>query len=172
LAEQREQVSEDEESLKLALEEETAMKHRYEVYKKTLEYLEQAKIGFTTKYMEPIMKGFRKYYRILTGRDADGYWMNANMELSVQEAGVQQDVHFLSEGYRNLTGICLRMAMVEAMYQEEKPFVIFDDPFVNLDDENLRGGLAFLREAAKDYQLIYFTCHESRSTSLGDSAQA
>ena len=37
----------------------------------------------------------------------------------------------------------MRMALVEAMYKEEKPFLIFDDPFVNLDDNNIKGAMSF-----------------------------
>ena len=52
--------------------------------------------------------------------------------------------------------------LVQAMYKDEKPFLIFDDPFVNLDDNNIQGGMRLLNEIAKDYQVIYFTCSESR----------
>ena len=55
------------------------------------------------------------------------------------------------------------MAMVDAMYKEEKPFIIFDDSFVNLDKERLEGGFKFLKELEKEYQIIYFSCHESRA---------
>lgn len=48
------------------------------------------------------------------------------------------------------------------MYKEEKPFLIFDDPFVNLDDNNIKGAMKLLDEIAKNYQVIYFTCSESR----------
>ncbi len=49
------------------------------------------------------------------------------------------------------------------MYKDEKPFIILDDPFVNFDDEKLRGGISLLKEISREYQVIYFTCHESRS---------
>lgn len=159
----REIVSEEEESLNIALDERADMEHRYQIYTRTQEYLELARTNFTAKYMEPIMKGFRKYYRLLTGEDTELYQMNANIELSVKEYGKQRDIRFLSSGYQNLIGICMRMALVDAMYQEEKPFVILDDPFVNLDNEKVQGGLQFLSRAAEDYQMIYFTCHESRT---------
>jgi len=54
------------------------------------------------------------------------------------------------------------MAMVDAMYDMEKPFLIFDDPFVNLDESRLAGAMKFLDNIAKDYQVIYFSCHKSR----------
>ena len=54
------------------------------------------------------------------------------------------------------------MAMIEVMYEDEKPFLLFDDPFVNLDGEKLQRALAFLQQISESYQVIYFTCHESR----------
>ena len=48
------------------------------------------------------------------------------------------------------------------MYQKEKPFLVMDDPFVNLDEKRTEGGQRFLQEISKEYQVIYFTCHESR----------
>ncbi len=50
------------------------------------------------------------------------------------------------------------MAMVDAMYEKDKPFLVFDDSFVNLDDEKMRHALTFLKEVGKEYQVIYFTC--------------
>ena len=52
-----------------------------------------------------------------------------------------RDIGYLSAGKQDLVGICMRMALVEAMYKEEKPFLIFDDPFVNLDDNNIKGAM-------------------------------
>ena len=49
------------------------------------------------------------------------------------------------------------------MYQKEKPFVILDDPFVNYDESNLKGAMKVLEKISADYQIIYFTCHESRT---------
>ena len=54
------------------------------------------------------------------------------------------------------------MAMVDAMYEQDKPFLVFDDSFVNLDDEKMRHALTFLKEVGKEYQVIYFTCRENR----------
>ena len=48
------------------------------------------------------------------------------------------------------------------IYPGEKPFLILDDPFVNLDDEKLARGRRLLAVLSQDYQVIYFTCHGSR----------
>ena len=108
------------------------------------------------------MSGFRKYYGIVTGAETDRFVMDANTKVWAVEENKNRDLQFLSTGCQDLTGICLRMALVQAMYMEEKPFLILDDPFVNLDQDKTEGALAFLGEVGREYQILYFTCHESR----------
>ena len=93
---------------------------------------------------------------------AEEFSIDANTRLSVNELGLPRDINSLSTGYQDMVGVCMRMALVDAMYKEEKPFVIFDDPFVNLDEAKTDGGVDFLKKIAREYQVIYFTCHKSR----------
>lgn len=156
--EERELLSEDEAELAALSEEIAADEKRLEVIAKTKEYLDRAKESFTARYMQPVMKGFEKYYNMLTGRDAKGYSINANLEVSKEELGNYRDIKLLSSGYRSLIGVCMRMALVEAMYKEEKPFVVFDDPFVYLDDDKASCARKLLDDISMEYQVIYFTC--------------
>ena len=55
------------------------------------------------------------------------------------------------------------MAMIDIMYRNEKPFLLFDDPFVNLDDQKLIGARDFLTRIAENYQIIYLTCQNARN---------
>lgn len=160
---QKEKIEEAKALLNAAEEELEELAHEYTVCQKTMEHLQIAKTRLSVKYMEPILNGFRKYYRILTGKDAEDCRIDADLVLTVKEQGLNRDIHFLSSGWQNLLGICMRMALADAMYQEEKPFLIFDDPFVNLDDAKVKGGLEFLNRTKEEYQMIYFTCHESRA---------
>lgn len=163
ICDDREQLAEAEEQLSEALEELEGMKKTYHMVEKTQEYLEKAKESFTARYMSPVRQGFEKYYKLITREEAANYQIDANMDITAKELGLQRNVKMLSQGYRNLIGITMRMALVDAMFQEEKPFVIFDDPFVNLDEKKLQGGLEFLKNVAKEYQVIYFTCHDCRT---------
>ena len=135
----------------------------YNLVKKTEELLTESKEKYTTRYMTPLLHAFTDYYRKVAHSSASEYNIDANMKLTVNAYGGQHDTELLSRGYQDLVGICFRMAMIEAMYKEEKPFVIFDDPFTELDDMKLRGGLGFLKDISSDYQIIYFTCHNSRA---------
>ena len=135
---------------------------KHEILKKTKQYLEQAKISLTARYTKPIKDGFDKYFSLLAGIESENYQMDANLDMYVKEQGMPRNVEFLSTGYQDMVGICMRMALIDAMYKEEKPFVIFDDPFVNLDDAKTKGALKLLDLIAKEYQVVYFTCNESR----------
>ena len=89
--------------------------------------------------------------------------IDANINLKVREHGELRETKWLSAGYQDLIGVCMRLALVDAMFKEEKPFLILDDPFVNLDQEKVDCGNQLLLSVSEEYQVIYFTCHDSRS---------
>lgn len=136
--------------------------HRYDLVIKTRSLLKEAREQFTAQYMRPIMDRFQKYCRLMTGREEENFRIDANVRLTRKEEGAWREIDTQSEGWKDLIGVSMRMALVDVMYQEEKPAVIFDDPFVNLDEEKTIGAMRFLKEIAKEYQVIYFTCHDSR----------
>lgn len=137
-------------------------KKKYDLLIKTMELLQRAKDNLTARYMGPVQSGFEKYYSMISGDEPDSYQFDASANLTVNELGMSREIRFLSEGSKDLAGICTRMALVDAMYEEEKPFVILDDPFVNLDRAKTEKALEFLQSISKEYQVLYFTCHESR----------
>lgn len=129
-------------------------------------YLQKAKESMSARYADPIRERFAYYWEMITGLSAVGVYVDADSNVTVEEAGKQREAALLSEGYRDLTGICLRAALADAMYPEgrtERPPLILDDPFVNLDDGKMEGALCFLRELAEKYQILYFTCSHSRT---------
>jgi uncharacterized protein YhaN len=136
---------------------------RYEHILLARQKLSCAKETMTAQYADPILKGFCRYYTIISGRDGAPFHIDANTNVTVDELGKQREVISLSSGYQDMIGICLRAALVDAMYQDELPMLIMDDPFANLDDEKIRAGRKFVEELAGKYQILYFTCSHSRS---------
>ncbi|MCM1047813.1 MAG: AAA family ATPase [Clostridiales bacterium] len=159
LQEKRDGIADLERELAELLEQYAANEKKLNILKKTKIYLEQAKISLTARYTKPIKDGFDKYFSILSGIEALNYQLDANLDMSVMEQGMPRKTDFLSTGYKDMVGICMRMALIDAMYEGEKPFIIFDDPFVNLDDDKMKGAIKLLGAIAKEYQLVYFTCH-------------
>ncbi len=172
-AQYRKQLEELEEQLDLRDEKEAELQEmkelqdseirKYNLLGVTYDFLQKAKEQLTARYMEPIAKGFSKYYQMLTGDDSGNWQIDANINLKVREFGELRETKWLSAGYQDLIGVCMRLALVDAMYEEEKPFLILDDPFVNLDEEKVECGNKLLLSVAEEYQVIYFTCHDSRS---------
>ncbi len=147
------------ETLKQLQKEET---EKYKHIELTKKYLGMAKEAITTKFVGPILEKFAMYYESIVQSAGTHFYMDANTELTFDEHGKQRETGTLSMGYQDLTGICLRIALVDAMYTGEKPMLIMDDPFVNLDDEKIVAARKLLKQVAKKYQIIYFTCSKAR----------
>lgn len=127
--------------------------------------LRKAKESLTSRYADPIRTGFCKYWEMITGDSAAGVYVDAASNVTIEREGMQRDAAALSTGWRDLTGICLRAALADAMYppeRGERPPLILDDPFTNLDDGMMEGAMHFLRETGRNYQILYFTCSSSR----------
>ena len=162
LQEQLDIRDEKEQQLDICRREQEQEGHHYEVLALTQSFLQTAKEQFSARYLGPIENGFGKYYELLTG-DHSGDWMvDANIAVQMKEQGEMRETKWLSAGYQDLLGICMRLALVDAMYPDEKPFLVLDDPFVNLDEEKVVHGNELLSKIAGEYQILYFTCHSSR----------
>lgn len=138
-------------------------KQLYERLKCTQEFLKQAKETMTQRYVAPLKSSFLHYYGMVVPKQDKEYYMDANAEITVLECGMQHETTFLSAGYQDLIGLCLRFAFADAMYPNEKPMLILDDPLANLDAGKIAGGKKLLEKLSKNYQVIYFTCHDTRS---------
>ncbi len=162
------QIESDEDEYMSEKERFDKLSHKFEVMTAAKDYLERAKLKFSAKYMDPIFNAFRKYYEILSD-DVLQYETDANLNLMLREKDGLHDIRLLSSGYKDLVGICRRMAFVDAMYKRdegsEAPFLIYDDPFVNLDDRRLSMAGKFLERVSSEYQILYFICSSSRGGS-------
>lgn len=145
------------------LEQEKEKKEKqFYVIEQTTHYLQKAKESFLAKYRSPLERGFSKYSRYLTKENLK-FRIDTNMEIRLEQESALRDTGYLSNGWQDLVGICMRFSLVEAMYPKEKPFLILDDPFVNMDEEKIKGGLRLLKQVEEEYQIVYFTCHKSRT---------
>lgn len=163
LQEQLDVRDEKEQQLALCREEQESEMHVYETLGMTQEFLQRAKEQFSARYLGPIERGFGKYYELLTGDTSKEWMVNANIAVQLKQQGELRETKWLSTGYQDLLGVCMRLALVDAMYPDEKPFLVLDDPFVNLDEDKVIHGNELLKKIAAEYQILYFTCHSSRN---------
>ncbi len=148
-----------------------AKKQEHFYITETLKCLKKAKEQFSSRYMKGLSEGFDRYVTLLGGNDlektTDGHYTgihtDVNLNVQVTAYGEDKELGYFSTGFRDYIGLCMRFALVDAMFTGEKPFLVLDDPFVNLDKEKLDRSLAFLREASETYQILYLVCHDSRA---------
>lgn len=58
--------------------------------------------------------------------------------------------------------LCMRLALVDSLFSEKRGLLILDDPFINLDDDNLKYALNMLEQLGKEMQIIYLVCNSGR----------
>jgi uncharacterized protein YhaN len=159
--EESDELVESEEKLQELEAEYAELADRYDIVEKTQSYLKEAKELFIAKYMSPIKDSFDRYYELISGTE-DNFRIDANVNLARKEEGAYHDIQAQSEGYGDAIGISMRLALLDTMYEKEKPVIILDDPFAGMDESKLAGTRRLLDAVSQHYQILYMTCHESR----------
>lgn len=154
-------LEEQERLLAQKKEEREALEKRYNLLQKTKTYLEMAKERFALQYKEPILEAFQKYFQSICTEPLQ-FQMSEDLELSFVDRGLSREQGYLSEGLQDLCRFCQKLAIFDAMFQEEKAFLLLDDPFSHLDEKNGARARALLEELAESRQIFYFTCSEER----------
>lgn len=133
----------------------------YDTIIKTLDYLRQADENLKIRYKKPLENSLNKYLGyILEGQKSAQ--IDIDLHVTIDENGKAMSTDYYSKGYQNLFEICKRFALTDVFFTKEKPFIILDDPFYNLDDKKLQASIDLIKKLSNDYQIIYFVCHESR----------
>jgi DNA repair exonuclease SbcCD ATPase subunit len=166
-----EQVAAHAETLADWREELTALQRRQRVYAKTLEMIvgaEQATMKSATRYLEKRMvtdletatAGRYRYVRVDD--------KTLDIEVRAPEKRDWVKVSALSQGTLDLVFLTARLGLVRLVTGDRRPPLIFDDPFVTLDDARAARALALLKGVTTDFQVIYLTCSD-RYDSVADA---
>ena len=134
---------------------------RLKILTLTMDYMVKADETLKTKYRAPLQESLNKYVKMIAG-DNMSVSIDTDMKVAVSAFGAERETEFFSKGYRNLFEICKRLALTDILFTAEKPFIVLDDPFYNLDDEKLKESLSLIKKLSAEYQILYLVCHESR----------
>lgn len=138
------------------------------IIEETLLYLQEAKESFSARYLGTMRQSFSNYLNMINGLenaniDVNDLDIDIELNATLSNGGTSKSVDSLSRGYQDLTAFCIRLSLVDAMYTNEKPILVLDDPFVNLDETKINNAMDIIRNIGEKYQIIYFTCHSSRA---------
>jgi uncharacterized protein YhaN len=138
------------------------LEYKYKILEKTKKYLIKAKENFSSHYLSNMVKGFEKYIKEINEENLNTS-VDIKLNIKINEYGENKESEYLSTGYQDLIGICMRFSLIDALFENERPFIILDDPFVNLDENKINKAIKVVNKFAEKYQVIYFICHKSRS---------
>ncbi len=148
-----------------------AAKRRCDIILRTRSLLDEARSAMSVRYLGAMTQSFRQYYAILCGiteAQAEALVLDEDLVPRMEVGGVLREYGYFSRGTGDLIGLCIRFALIDALYDpeasggNERPPLILDDPFVNLDASRLEAAKKLLGRAAERYQILYFICHGSR----------
>ncbi len=129
----------------------------------TMRYLEDAKVALSVRYLDDMQTSFSRLLEELIADTPPESVMDPSFEVKLRSGGKTQSMESFSRGWRDAVQLCVRLSLTEALYHAgEAPFLILDDPFVNLDDRRLDAAKQLLVSLSKRYQIIYMVCHAER----------
>lgn len=134
------------------------LNYKYTLIDKTIEFLLQAKDNVASRYVSTINSDFSKIlhkFNIIENRFLiDNQW-NVKEQTSIGT----KDYEFSSQGLQDIISFCQRISLIYKIYKKEKPFIILDDTFVNLDDNMMECAREVIYELSKSFQIIYICCN-------------
>jgi len=158
-----ENLADAENELAYLVEQEQAYKEEYDVLSKTKEFLINANENLKVEYKKPIEDKFREYLKKVTGTSPENTNIDVDFKVTVTEKGANRDSDFFSEGFKSVFNICKRFALIDVLFGKDKPFIVLDDPFCDLDEDKITESLKVLKVLSTEFQILYLTCHKSRS---------
>ena len=143
-------------------EEKSRLEHRLTAIRSAKELLLRARGNMATKYLAPVENALKKYLSFIGGFKDAQVVFNGDGEALFREGGRTIERGYYSVGLNETLDFCLQLALYETLFTGEKPPLILDDPFINLDDDKTEKAKKLLREFSKACQVVYFTCKAER----------
>ena len=155
-----EQVAAEAERLTIWREQLGLLQRRHRVLESTLRAIERAETATmktATRYLEGHMN--RDVSTVTGGRYRRVRVDDKTLDIDIHtpERGDWVPVRDLSQGTLDLVYLTARLGLVRLVTGDRRPPLVFDDPFVTLDDDRATRALALLKRVADDFQIIYLT---------------
>lgn len=113
-----------------------------------------------------------KFFSYITDEKYTSLFADSDMALSFMEKGQAdtRDAMFLSKGTLEAAYISFRLSLCSFLYNE-KPTLVFDDAFCNMDSQRLEKCLDLIYEISKDFQIIILSCHDREAQYFKDKGK-
>lgn len=147
----------------------TAAKAKYDAAELALRALGQASEGLRTRVSPHLADYAGKLLSAVTDGSIGELGVDSALTLTYMTAGGARSADYLSKGTKEAAYFALRLALIDLLYKEEKPPLLFDESFAYADDCRTARMLRLLAAlAGEGVQSLVFACHSRE----GDIAEA
>ena len=120
------------------------------------------------RYLSPVLNRVRPYLQLLFPGAEITIDEDLHIVGVVREVGYEEAFNHLSMGTQEQIAVLIRLAFAEMLVEQGHPAtVILDDALVFSDDRRMKRMFDILNMAARNVQVIIFTCREQLFEELG-----
>ena len=144
------------------LEQKEKLESEYAALQMALEALDAANTTLQNRFSPELGRRAAEIFSGLTGGRYGGVVLDRSFRLSAEPAGegVYREAELLSAGALDQLYLAVRLAICDLVLPPEKHVpIVLDDALANFDDDRCAAALRYLKEAARERQILLFTCH-------------
>lgn len=154
--------------LEFCEEERRRTEREVQVLSLLLSTLRAAEQDAKERYLSPVLKRVRPYLQLLFPGAEITIDDNLHIVGVTRVAGYEEAFHHLSMGTQEQIAVLIRLAFAEMLVEQGHPAtVILDDALVFSDDRRMSRMFDILNMAARNVQVLIFTCREQLFEELG-----
>ena len=127
-----------------------------------LEVLREANAALQSRFSPRLNQRAGELFYALTGGKYQEVTLTRELEASAREAGavLPRRAVALSQGTVDQLYLAVRLAVCELALPAEDPSpLVLDDALTDFDDGRMALALDFLKDLARERQILLFTCH-------------
>ncbi|MBO7310815.1 MAG: AAA family ATPase [Clostridia bacterium] len=133
--------------------------HYYEALVLAMESIEGASSAMSGNVTPYLSRAAGEMMCALSNGKHPSVQTTKDLTLSVDQDGFLISADRLSGGTKDIAYICLRIALMQRLFENELPPLILDEALCQIDDTRTQGVLTALSELCYNSQCILFTCH-------------
>ena len=129
-----------------------------QLIQKTIEYLELAQENVSQRFVDPVNQDFKKIFDRFNLQDKE-FLIDNNLNINEKSPVGLKNLEYSSQGIQDIISFTKRLILIDKIYAVNKPVIVLDDTFVNLDDNMLELAKKIVKSLSEKYQVFYFCCN-------------
>jgi DNA repair exonuclease SbcCD ATPase subunit len=157
----REELLSAEERLSYVEAELERANQRLAIYEMALETMQTARTRTLKRAQDELAPQMGAYLEKLTLGRFNEVQVDSNLNIRVRHpdnATTMVTPERLSTATQDQLYMAARLALIDLLFQDAKPPIFLDDPFVKFDPQRRAAAIALCRQIGEDRQVLLFTC--------------